>query len=230
MPTTTEKFKECFDLFGKGALDEQTIPYSCKIHDAFGGLGKEHHNCLGCNFTESVDLILEYLRNHEKLDHTQQHFSIYIMSLYLLVERIDMILGIIQLPDSYKEKHFKVFQKIRKWSNFIKHPKSFILTHHPTYDFSGSGTVHSNTFSITIDDNTYYKGAKGEDQKKMNNELYIKLKNKKNVLVLYPDIAILTKDLCFAFRKFVDMIINNEIFIEILNDETTIANYFENEA
>lgn len=232
MPTANEKFKECYDLFLAKAFDQDKIANSCKIHNAFGGQEGQHHNCLGCNFADSSDMILRYLEQHEELTDIQQDFTVYILLLYLLVERIEIVFDIIQLPDTYKVKHFKVFQQIRKWANFIKHPKSFILTHHPVYDFENSGTVHQQQFTETIKDSfveQYYKGHTDQnDQKKQNKELYNKLRNKKDILVLFPNIAQLTDKLCYSYNKFVDLIINNDVYIEILNDETTISTYFEN--
>lgn len=234
MLTVQEKFKECFDIFSTKAVDEDGLPNACKIHDAFGGLdGGQHHNCLGCNFADSTNLILRYLEQHEELSDIQQDFTIYILLLYLLVERIEIVFDIIQLPDTYRDKHFKVFKQIRKWANFIKHPKSFILTHHPEYDFEGSDTEHKKPFTETINEQfveQFYKGQKDtSDQKKTNKELYNRLRNKKDVLVLFPDIAKLTDKLCYSYNKFVDLILTNDAYKEILNDETTISTHFENE-
>lgn len=67
------------------------------------------------------------------------------------------------------------------------------------------------------------------EKNKMNKELLRKLKNREDVLVLYPDIIVLTKNMCSSYNKFIDMITKNEIFIEILNDDSTIDNFFENE-
>ena len=227
------KFKECYDIFKLKAFDEEETPIPCKIHDAFGGTSGEHHNCLGCNFADSTWLISNYLEKHEEMTDIQQDFTIYILLQYLIIKRMDTVLEILQVPEKYKENHFKVFQQIRKWANFIKHPKSFILTHHPKFDFENSGYEYEKEVSVTINEQfveTYYKGQKNpEDQKKTNKELYNKLKNKKNVIVIFPDIAKLTEKLCCAINKFTEIITKNEVYIEILNDETTISNYFENE-
>jgi hypothetical protein len=232
MPTANEKFKECFEIFSKKAIDEDGIPNACKIHDAFGGIDGEHHNCLGCNFADSTTLISRYLEKNDELTDIQQDFTVYILLIYLLVERIEIVFDIIQLPDTYREKHFKVFKQIRKWANFIKHPKSFILTHHPVYDFENSGTIYDEQFSVIINEQfveQFYKGhSDPADQKKQNKELYNRLKNKKDVRVLFPDIAILTDKLCYSYNKFVGLILTNDAYKEILNDETTISTYFEN--
>lgn len=229
----TDKFKESFEIFIRESFDENHSPNACKIHDAFGGLDTEHHNCLGCNFSDSTNLVSRYLEKYDELNDIQQDFTVYILLLYLLVARIEIVFDIIQLPDSYREKHFKVFQQIRKWANFIKHPKSFILTHHPEYDFENSGMVHDSVFSVTINEQfvtLYYKGySDPSEQKKQNKALYERLRNKKDVIVMFPDIARLTTKLCYSYNKFIELILNNDAYKEILNDETTIEKYFENE-
>lgn len=227
------KFKECYDIFMTEAFDEHGSPLACKIHDAFGGMSGEHHNCLGCNFSDSTLLISNYLDKYMEMTDIQQDFTIYILLQYLIVERMDTVLEILQVPQGFKEKHFKVFQQIRKWANFIKHPKSFILTHHPEFDFEDSGFQYKKVFSLTINEQfveVYYKGQKNpDDQKRTNRELYNKLKNKKDIIVMFPDIAKLTDKLCNAICKFTEIITKNDVYIEILNDESTISNYFENE-
>ena len=233
MPTIEEKFRECYEIFLEAAFDESEIPNACKIHDAFGGTEGDHHNCLGCNFADSTTLISRYLEKSDELTDIQQDCTVYILLLYLLVERIEIVFNIIQLPQVYKEKHFKVFQQIRKWANFIKHPKSFILTHHPEYDFVNSGTEYDAEFNEVINEQfvtQFYKGYTDQnEQKRQNKELYRRLKNKKDILVVFPDIAKLTKKLCYSYNKFVELILGNDAYKEILNDETTIETYFENE-
>ena len=233
MTSVQDKFKECYEIFCAEALDDEGIPNACKMHDAFGSIDGERHNCLGCNFADSTHLILNYLEKNEELTDVQQDFTVYILLLYLLVERIEMIFEIIQLPTSYQDKHFKVFQQIRKWANFIKHPKSFILTHHPEYDFEGSDVIHTKKFTEEINEQfvtRYYKGySDPTEQKRKNKELYDRLRNKRDVLVYFPDIAKLTSKFCYSYNKFVQLILTNEVYREILEDESTIGSYFENE-
>lgn len=227
------KFKECLKLFEAEAINEKGEPIACGIHDAFKFLGEDHHNCLGCNFADSIDLIHDYLKNYEAHKDIQQNFTIYILLLYLMVERMQAVLDIVQVPEKYRNKHFKVFQQIRKWSNFLKHPKSFILTHHPEFDFENSGFEYDIEFNVKVDEQfveKYYKGEKDPTkQKAINKELYTTLRKQKKVIVLFPDITQVTKKLCYSIKKFVDLIVKNDVYIEILNDETTISNFFENE-
>lgn len=223
-------FKETHDLFVEKAY-KNAYPIMCEIHDAFGGQDGQHHNCLGCNFADSTEQILFVFKQHQSYTEIRYSFPLYILSLYLLVERMDEVMNIVSVPEKFREKHFKVFQQIRKWANFIKHPKSFVLVHHPDYNFENSGFEIEKEFQETINDQfvtQFYKGQKApEDQKKLNKELYQKLHNKKGVLVLFPDIRQLTNKLCYSINKFVELVTKNEVYIEILRDEATIENYFE---
>jgi len=226
-----EKFKECLEIFTAESFDKNGTANSCKIFDVFCQ-DNRNHNCLGCNFADSSMTIKRYLERFRMLDNIKDDFPLYIILLYLLVERIEVVFDILQIPTVYKEKYFKVFQQVRKWANFIKHPKSFILTHHPVFDFENSGTGNDrNKFEEVINDsfvNTYYKGnADAGERNNMNKELLKKLKNKRDILVLYPDIAALTKKMCFSYNKFIELITKNEVYIDILNDEATINDYFE---
>lgn len=227
------KFNETFEVYQACAYDEKGIPILCKIHDAFGGMNGQHHNCLGCNFADSQILINNYLSKFETYDDIQQSFLLYILTLYLLVERMEIVMDMVQVPDAFRDKHFKVFQQIRKWANFIKHPKAFILTHHPEYDFENSGIEFNKQFNVVVNDQFVTEFYKGESdpikQKAKNKELYNKLHNKKDIHVIFPDIAQLTKKLCYSVNAFGDLIINNQVYKDILNDETTISDYFENQ-
>src|SRR5688572_8288450 len=160
-------FLESFDIYKTSANDDKDVPILCKIHDAFGGMEGPHHNCLGCNFADSQTLIYNYLSRFEEFDDIQEAISVYILLLYLLVERMETVMEIVQVPTIFRDKHFKVFQQIHKWANFIKHPKAFILTHHPVWDYEGSSLYSGREFKLTIDDpfiNTYYKGEREPDK------------------------------------------------------------------
>jgi hypothetical protein len=231
--TLQTKFKETLEIYQGTAYYGDNVPLLCKIHDAFGGLEGEHHNCLGCNFADSQTMVSNYLSKYETYTDIQESITLYILTLYLLVERMDSVMDMVQVPDAYREKHFKVFQQIRKWANFIKHPKAFILTHHPEYDFENSGIDFGKKFNIVVNDQfvtDYYKGESDPaKQKAKNKELYGKLHNQKDIQVIFPDIAQLTKKLCYSINAFAELILKNQVYIDILNDEATISKYFENQ-
>ena len=227
-----QQFKEVYNIFRKDAYTRLT-PNMCKIHDAFGSRKDERHNCLGCNFADSTNLIKSYLSRYKSFDGLNEVSTIYILTLYLLVERMEVVFNLISLSQTYKDKHFKVFQRIRKWANFLKHPKSFILVHHPNFIVSDWYEFDKNDYQVVIDDlfiDKYYKGESDPSkQYKTNEELLNILKLKNNIIVVYPNFLTLTKNLTFAMNHFVKLITKNEIFIELLNDTATIDKYFIND-
>jgi len=230
----TDKFQACFELFKTEAYDDEEIPKSCILHSAFNSGNELQHNCLGCNFADSTDLVFNFLNQKNKEWNVQHDVTLYILLLYLFVERAEVLFKIIELPETYRNKHFKVFQQIRKWANFIKHPKSFILTHHPEYDIENLNLFNEKDFEIILNDSfieKYYKGYTDQSkQQAINKDLYAQLKNRSSILVVFPDIEALTKKFCYSYNHFVQIICRNEIYIELLHDESTISNYFENEA
>jgi len=108
-----------------------------------------------------------------------------------------------------------------------------MLVHHPIFSYEGRKVLNSkNGKFITeksrksnplIDSkfvNTYYSGNK------KNKELYKKLHKKEDLIVLFPDPIRLIKEFTEAQNKFTDMISNNEIVRDLLDNETTIEDYF----
>ena len=143
-----------------------------------------------------------------------------------MIERFFEVFELISLNENYKLKHFHTFLNIKRWANFIKHPKAFMFTHHSEFDYENSGHTHKSDFELTIDDNFINEYYKGSDK---NNALYKKLKNKQNILVMFPDPIQLTEKFCIAYSKFISVLLKNEVYKEILNDQTTIDTHFENE-
>jgi hypothetical protein len=198
----------------------------CQIHDVFHVNNNKTHNCLGCNLADYTQLL-----------HTALQIGVYrypfeaflntILYCYLLIERQEEIFKIIKLPESYRLKHFQIFGIIKRWSNFFKHPKAFILVHHPGYYFEEEVTFTDaeKKSNIIIDQrfiDIYYSG----DHE--NNNLYRLLNNKKNVYVIMPNLPDLMQRFCQAQKKFLDIISNNKVFKEILDEKSTIEDYFIN--
>src|SRR5690606_27616074 len=110
--------------------------------------------------------------------------------------------------------------------------KAFILTHHPEYYFDNQineicKLVENNDNKI-IDLKFIKKYYSGEDRNKYKN-LTGELRNNSNVKVILPSIDILTQDFCNACAIFIEVIKENKAYKEILNDLTTLENYFDYE-
>lgn len=224
---TQKQFKAAHRIFGERIQNEQRM---CRIYDVFAEPGSPNHNCLGCNFDEMTDQTLKFLdvcASDYVLFSPQQSFSIYALLLNSIWERMRDVFEIISLPESYLVRHFGAFIKARRWANFFKHPKGFAwMVHHPTYTFEGSN--HSKAFlndpdHLRIDDE-FVKNHYASDRPK---GLINKLTGKENrVVVILPNLEILTTDICACLEEFIEIITENKVYKEILDDKSTLINYF----
>src|SRR5688500_18275074 len=91
-------FRAAFEYYTGNANDKDGIPILCEIHEAFGGMDGPHHNCLGCNFADSQTIIQNYLSKYSTYIDIQESVSLFILTLYLLVERMETVMDIVQVP------------------------------------------------------------------------------------------------------------------------------------
>ena len=116
----------------------------CILHEQdYLGNHKGSHVCLGCSLNDSLVKIDRFLSEAKQLDdddseNVEYLFTMYILLLYLTVEKLHTIFKFIGITLDYVKEHWKVLVEIRKWANFIKHPKGFLFTHHPDYIFEDS--------------------------------------------------------------------------------------------
>lgn len=187
----------------------------CSIHDAF----QDGHNCVGCNLNEQSNLLIRYLTGYPHFNDLQLVSVQFHLHLYLLAERYLTFIELIKLHESQRGRYFSVFQKVIYWANFLKHPKSFVLVHHPSYLIAVKDQRYDRSDFLVIDDEfvkTYYAGSVH------NSKLRGKLANKQNVMVIFPNPVHLIAEFVKAQQKFVELIKQNAVFREILSDEASI--------
>lgn len=219
----SELLQNCHAIFNTEIFPRQDYSVMCSLHDYFDDQSGGDHNCLGCNFADTTIWIQKYLSRAPNLGETDEAYTFYLMRLYLFVERAYVIFEIIKLPEEYRGRHFSVFRDIHKWANFIKHPNSFILVHHPTYTFDGDASFDRTKFSLVIDQsfvNEHYSSPTH------NKKLWDSLQNKTDIAVMFPNPETLTRDFCAAAKKFVAVVRDNAVFREILASRSTYANYY----
>lgn len=218
------EFRKAFHSARK-ILRSKSEPLACEIHDYFAS--EESHNCIGCNLAAKETHIVNFLRRYRSFKDTEESYSQYIMLCYLMIERIHEIFRIIELPESYRLQHFKTFNNVKKWANFFKHPKAFLLVHHPCYLLENDPAKPTiNKKSIIIDSSFIHKYYSGE---KNNRELYNLLTNKTDVYVILPELEELTISFCKEVRLFVDIIRDNSVYRHILNDKATYEYFYSME-
>jgi hypothetical protein len=201
----------------------------CSLNDAFNEFHENGHNCLGCNLEDHAVMIFEFLDSSSHNSSELHFFTIYNFLLYLLTERILEIKKIIGLPEGYRQDKFHIFKEIRLWANFAKHPKAFILTHHPTYVFEESKDIVSLTKEKKQVNIEYLKKYYSGEDKNKYNQLVKELRNRDNIVVVLPELRRYTIEFCEACKEFISIIHENKAYREILNDVSTLENYFEKE-
>ena len=223
---TQRELQKAFIVF-KSEIYPNDESIMCSIHDTFHKKDDKAHNCIGCNFAEYTQLLNAALQN-VKVTTPIEAFSSTILYSYLLVARFEEIFKIIKLHEDYRLIHFQIFLQIRRWANFLKHPKAFMLVHHPEYYFENEITVEPSDKKthIIIDQEFVDKYYSGVNE---NNKLYSLLSNRMNVVVLLPTLDTLIANFCIGQKKFIDIILKNEVFRELLDRKSTLQNYFEGE-
>lgn len=217
-----QEFKIVFEIFVAHNYPKEKDTLMCSIHESFHGEG---HNCVACNLEESSKLIANYLKNYNRFETPDSVFTSYIWFLYLMTTRMEEYIEIMCLAESIKQKKFGVFQKVKRWANFIKHPKAFIFVHHPCYSFEGTpvppgcdGSHHE----IIINDEfvkEFYSGGQN------NGKLRGKLAKKEGVMVEFPNPVTLMAEFVKAQKNFVELICDNKMIRELLDEKAT--RYYE---
>jgi hypothetical protein len=208
---------------------ECSEPFLCNLHNVFGTEKTAAHNCLGCNFadlTNSFDQILKWLPDCYDINTPCVTF---IFWLYLFVERYDQIMNFVNVPEGYRNRHFPSFQQIRHWANFVKHPKSFLFSHHPEFLHGGElgDDFDGGKDAITINQqfvDTYYAG------KDNNSKLASLLNNATKVIVVYPNPEPLMERFVCETKEFIRLLEKNEVYREELSRITTAPDYYAQES
>jgi hypothetical protein len=227
---TLEKFKAAFEVFSD-RIQGQDKRLMCDLFEIYSGPNSLNHNCLGCNFDEMADQVFKFLlvcQNGGGYFSTQQAISIYVFLLNAIWERMGDVFEIISLPKSYLVRYFGAFITARRWANFYKHPKAFAwMVHHPEYTYEGSsyGTVFINDPSyIKVNDEFLKKYYASEKNSKELTGKFSGYENK--VVVVLPDIVVLTVDICACLEKFIEILSENKVYREILDEKSTFVDYF----
>lgn len=200
--------------------DESIYPNICGLHEL--SESQMSHNCLACNLAEVVESLHSLAKDFSKFSDEKTAKITYLMWLYLLTERMQEILKLISFPEELKSEKFPCLQLVKRWGNFIKHPKAFLLTHHAEY----ADEDHYEVNAVNIDDafiNKYYSGDK------RNHELYGKLTNHSKVYVKLPDLVVTTTGLGRELKYLQSVVVDNPIYAEIVTTKSVLENYYGGE-
>lgn len=228
--TLPQIHKECQKIFSQSLYrDDKPYSIACDIYDKITD-GAEHcEDCLGENFNSLIDTVqTEFFENYNPKNETKLdfYFNTYGFWLYSFVERIDFVFDLLnkdkqnRLFTDFQKDNFKTLADIKKWMNFIKHPKEFIFSHWPKYTFD-EGSIPSDDKTIKIDLNfvrEYYSQSKKKVEK---------LENQDQVYVLVPNLIELTENFCKELKIFIDFVCDNDIVAQYLKKKSSIEYFYE---
>jgi len=230
--TAARQFSEAQRVFDAEVQSHQLM---CRIYDKYAGPDDAHHNCLGCNFDDLTRQVSKFLSiaSQKPVDFDLHHqFSIYAFLLNTCWERITDVFDILGVPDGYRCRHFAPFIRVRRWANFFKHPKTFgWMVHHPRYtiensddhnDLSAEGGKYRFIDYEFL--KTYYSSGAKQNAGKLRGEF---VGFERSTVVIIPDVTQLTSEICHCVDHFVKIITENLIYIKMLNDTSTIQNFYE---
>lgn len=208
----------------------------CKLHeeDYLGSPENDttiSHNCIACNLQDGNLKLYKFLnelapvKTSEDIEYAS---IIYYLLLYLQVEKFHTIFKFIGITFDYVEQNWETLVQIRKWANFIKHPKGFLFTHHPNYIFEDDTTIPSlqadkknNQLFQYGEIKKFYSRESDDGFKNTINEIG----NKKNITVVLPCPLRIMKEYCKISKEFCNKIGENPHFKEILKEHSTIEDY-----
>ena len=229
--TSTNQFNEALQIFDSSVQSQKLM---CRIYEKYAGPDEAHHNCLGCNFNDLTEQVTKFLEvaAQNTVDFDLHHkFSIYAFLLNTCWERITDVFEVLGIPEGYRCRHFAPFIRIRRWANFFKHPKTFgWMVHHPHYTIENSDNHKYFSTDVGkyrfIDDEflkKYYSSTTKEQPGKLRGEF---TGFEKSTVVLIPDLVQITKEVCHCLKHFVEIVTENPVYVEMLNDTSTIQDYY----
>lgn len=199
----------------------------CKLHEPeyLGSHEKNSHVCVACNLNDSIEKIYKFLKGLKNEDDIEYSFTIFILLCILSVEKLTIIFKHIGISQDYVEKNWTILVEIRKWANFIKHPKGFLFSHHPVYLYENEKIDKTyQNWKVINYDNFIEPLYKREDEGKYIQTIS-QIGNKKDILVIIPNPFRLVTEFNVVCNKICEKIKNNEHFKEILKHETVIDDY-----
>jgi hypothetical protein len=229
------KFKEAHNNIKeiccyKGEADENKCEYIfCKLHEPeYLGNHEGSHVCIGCMLDDSISKIDRFLSEVHLIDEESNEnidyiFTNFILLTYLTVEKLHTIFKFIGITYEYVEVKWPVLIEIRKWANFVKHPKGFLFTHHPDYIFEYDQIDKNDKSKQFIDFDIVSKFYFREDETKWKQTLN-EIANKDNIIVILPNPERLMFEFVQVCRQFCDKIKINEHFKEILKTKVILVN------
>lgn len=200
----------------------------CILHEAayLGSHDGTSHACLACNLNDSLEHVYKFLRSNRYLTKIEYTFSIYILLLYLLIEKLHTVFKVIEISFEFVEENWPILIEIRKWANFIKHPKGFLFAHHPVYIIEDEPIPDAQKEWKKITYSNFIVLFYDRERKEKFQQTMIEFANQSELIVLIPNPERMAKELNSACTEFCQMIKDNPQYRVILTEHSVLENYY----
>jgi len=226
-------FKECYEIFENQVFDgDPRVSKFCWLHFWDEEDKSRNHNCIACNLADQTGMIRDFLSSYEHIEEIEYGFLQYVLLLYLLDERLRVIYSaVFQGEDNKFKIENPIFDEIRIWANFFKHPKAFLFTHHPQYFESETfrAIEDKSEFQVIMDFEFVKKYYHKTSKKEQLEELAGILANKRNVVVTIPNLVNFTKNISESINSIIITLTYSKGIIEKLDAFSAIPYYFDEE-
>jgi hypothetical protein len=209
-----KKFEECYKLFQQEAYDDKGHSVFKQLHNAFHSDNQQCNNCFGCSIQVNAQLITNYLKKYPSFSNIQNEFGAYILLQHLIIERLETILDMIEIPQSRRDQEFAVFKQIRVWAFLFKPYTTFIPKNRADFileNFNTPEVISQESFVVTnkyvLD---YYEKKVARRRLPTYTIPEFVDNNDKRMLIVLPNIVELTDQVCQAYNKFVDLLLSNK--------------------
>jgi hypothetical protein len=210
----------------------------CRIYDAATHTDDDH-NCIGCNLRDLVsetrrvvDVITELRASGRQLEpQTEVRVAFGLLNTYW--ESLLNCFAIVKLHDDYTNSpiHFPIFQLVRRWTNFFKHPGPFgYKIHHPRFGYTGSPSwttelIRSSDSKTAKLDDSYIKEFFGADAEKKKAKHLDHLRNYATAFVSLPNLEVVAEGLLAETKRALDVLTMN-LFADVLASNSTIEQFY----
>lgn len=188
--------------------------------------GLDTYKRLHLYFMHPAHQVLRFLDRWEQYPDEDETLTQYFTMMSLLQERVDTLIRTLDISKKALHRHFRSFEVIRCWANFVRYPKAFMYVPFPDYymelnrDFIQEQCQPGD---VIIDSDFVLQFYAGEELIP-DEALNAILSSARNVRVEVPDLALLTSQICKAMRKLIEMLCSTADCAEILEEQKLFIN------
>ena len=201
---TTSLIQEMKSELNKLMEDKYSIPHLATTLDDDDLIG---HECAWANLLESINLLVSFNNTLEDSNmNVNELWRINTLLLHVITQELHFILETSGLSHTYMQSSFEAIYSVKRYTNFLKHPKARLFLYKPTMIYAKSSVNDPNIYAKLLDEvkassgnvlvvstNDIKKYYSREDRNRDLN-LLTEWSKKEGAYIVLPSIVDLTKD------------------------------------